>query len=332
VGGGELNHASGPGAFLGGGYDNSVTGIYAVAGGGYKNQANGPEATVAGGANNIAGPQGATVAGGFGNQASGSGSFVGGGGFDGTNFSGNTASGGASTVAGGFGNQAANSYATVGGGLQNTASGYGSVVLGGFGNSAKGQFSFAGGQQAVASQNGTFVWADANTNVFDPWNLPGVQGFPNSFNVRSTAGFYIVTGIDSTSGNITSGIYVGAGGSGWNTLSDRNAKTNLVSLDAREVLRRLVNVPVMAWNYKSQNAAVRHIGPMAQDFNAAFGVGEADKAGERKYINSLDEEGVALAAIQGLNQKVEEKDAEIHKLEKKLDELQAVVQRLAYQK
>jgi predicted nuclease with TOPRIM domain len=77
---------------------------------------------------------------------------------------------------------------------------------------------------------------------------------------------------------------------------------------------------------------VQHIGPMAQDFRAAFGLDGADD----KHISVVDESGVALAAIQGLNQKLEEqakeKDSEIQNLEQKLDELQAVVSRLAARK
>jgi uncharacterized coiled-coil protein SlyX len=46
----------------------------------------------------------------------------------------------------------------------------------------------------------------------------------------------------------------------------------------------------------------------------------------------VDEGGVALAAIQGLNQKLDEKDAEIKNLEKKLDALQAMVKQLAANK
>ena len=57
----------------------------------------------------------------------------------------------------------------------------------------------------------------------------------------------------------------------------------------------------MRWNYKTQDRAVRHIGPTAQDFKAAFDVGESDTG-----ISSVDADGVALAAIKGLNQKLEE--------------------------
>jgi hypothetical protein len=65
-------------------------------------------------------------------------------------------------------------------------------------------------------------------------------------------------------------------------------------VDSADVLERLLRVPVSEWNYKSEDAAIRHIGPMAQDFHAAFGLG-----GDTT-INTLDSDGVALAAIQAL--------------------------------
>jgi len=67
-----------------------------------------------------------------------------------------------------------------------------------------------------------------------------------------------------------------------------------------EVLEKVVALPVSSWNYK-QDAATRHVGPMAQDFFAAFAVGTDDK-----HIATVDADGVALAAIQGLNQKLQD--------------------------
>ena len=151
----------------------------------------------------------------------------------------------------------------------------------------------------------------------------------NTFNVRSTGGFYIATGVNTTSGAITSGMYLSGGGSGWNTLSDRAAKTNFETLDDREILDRLVSMPIKGWNYKTQDPSIRHIGPMAQDFNEAFGVGETDEKGEKRYINSVDVDGVALAAIQGLNHKVESENASLRsELKARNDEVQALKQRL----
>jgi hypothetical protein len=81
--------------------------------------------------------------------------------------------------------------------------------------------------------------------------------------------------------------------------SDRNAKENFKSVDTRDVLEKVAAMPVSRWNYK-QDTRSEHIGPMAQDFYAAFKVGP-----DEKHITTIDEGGVALAAIQGLNEKVE---------------------------
>ena len=95
--------------------------------------------------------------------------------------------------------------------------------------------------------------------------------------------------------------------------SDRNVKENFAPVDGRDILERLSTIPIEAWNYKNQDPSVRHIGPMAQDFYAAFGVGADDK-----YIATVDADGVALAAIQRLYQIVQEKDVQIAELEARL--------------
>jgi tetrahydromethanopterin S-methyltransferase subunit H len=107
--------------------------------------------------------------------------------------------------------------------------------------------------------------------------------------------------------------------------SDRNLKENLASIDAREVLAKVVGLPITHWNFKTADRA-RHIGPMAQDFYAAFGVGADDK-----HITTVDEGGVALAAIQGLNQKLEEKDAQIAALEKGLERMEKRLEQVSEQ-
>lgn len=99
--------------------------------------------------------------------------------------------------------------------------------------------------------------------------------------------------------------------------SNRNIKNNFAEVDARDILARLSAIPIETWNYKSQEPSVRHIGPMAQDFYAAFGVGEDDR-----HINTVDASGVSLAAIQGLYQIVQQKDAQIAKLEARLEVLE----------
>ena len=111
-------------------------------------------------------------------------------------------------------------------------------------------------------------------------------------------------------------------GGSWSTLSDRNAKENFTPVDGRSILECLSSLPMETWNYRSQNPSIRHIGPMAQDFYAAFGVGEDDR-----HITTVDADGVALAAIQGLYELVKEKDAKIADLEARIAALEALVSR-----
>ena len=93
----------------------------------------------------------------------------------------------------------------------------------------------------------------------------------------------------------TTGVQLPAGGTAWAALSDRGLKENVRPVDGQEILRRLSEVPITEWNLVSQPATIRHLGPMAQDFHAAFGLRESDR-----YITSSDADGVALAAIQAL--------------------------------
>lgn len=76
-------------------------------------------------------------------------------------------------------------------------------------------------------------------------------------------------------------------------------------------------MPTLTWNYKTEGEAVRHIGPTAQDFYASFGLGSTDKA-----ISTVDAEGIALAAIQGLYEITQEQAITIEELQVKNDELE----------
>ena len=76
-------------------------------------------------------------------------------------------------------------------------------------------------------------------------------------------------------------------------------------------------VTTLPWAVLVDNSlAVRHLGPMSQDFYEAFGLGQDDK-----MISMLDAQGVSLAAIQGLDQIVQEKDKRIDALEKAVADL-----------
>jgi len=123
----------------------------------------------------------------------------------------------------------------------------------------------------------------------------------------------------------------------FNPSSDRQFKENLLPVNPREVLEKVAALPVTQWNFKA-DAATTHIGPMAQDFHAAFGLGADDR-----HIATVDADGVALAAIQGLNQKLEEREASLRaenaqlkrqntELESRLAALEKLLNRLAVTK
>ncbi|HEY5909173.1 MAG TPA: tail fiber domain-containing protein [Verrucomicrobiae bacterium] len=104
-------------------------------------------------------------------------------------------------------------------------------------------------------------------------------------------------------------------GQSFNPSSDRGAKENLSRVDPSEVLEKVTALPISKWNFKGDETTP-HFGPMAQDFHAAFGLGTDDK-----HIATVDADGVALAAIQGLNQKMEAENAELKKRVAQLEQL-----------
>jgi hypothetical protein len=292
---------------------NRVTDAYGTVAGGYNNRAGDdagtqidtPFATVGGGNQNVAGETYATVGGGSSNVATGIASTISGGDINVASGGRATVGGGAAhfasadyaTIAGGNANDATGDYSTVGGGNLNAANGNYSAVPGGFLNIASGVGSLAAGSRAEADSFGCFVWGDVSVNV--PVRCNG----GNRFVARSLGGVFFFTG--GTDQASYTGALLPGGGTAWVVVSDRNLKENVAQVDATSVLERVVAMPIATWNLRSQDRAIRHMGPMAQDFRAAFGLGESEVG-----IATVDADGVALAAIQGLNAKLEAKIAE----------------------
>ena len=98
--------------------------------------------------------------------------------------------------------------------------------------------------------------------------------------------------------------------------SDRNAKERFAAVDPQAVLAAAGNLPIERWSYKGE--PVRHLGPMAQDFAAAFGLGADDR-----HIFPLDAAGVALAAIQGFHALVQVQATRLEALERELTALRS---------
>ena len=342
VSGGQLNAAGGANATVGGGTGNvtSAEGSYgaghATVGGGLGNVAGGDYATIAGGRENLASGFAPSIGGGWLNVADGFASTVGGGAGNeipyayggvvaggtsnlvtstwGTVCGGtqNEATGfGFSTVGGGVYNWVTGSTAVIAGGGYNTASGSTSTIPGGAWNVAAGNNSFAAGTRAIASHDGSFVWGDAFDDSPNPSTK--ISSAENEFNVYASGGTRVFSSSDGSTG-----VLLAPGAGSWTTVSDRNAKENVEPVDGRAVLEQLASIPISTWNYEAQDDSVRHMGPMAQDFHAAFGLGLGDTS-----IDTIDPDGVALAAIQGLHELVETQRAEIEQLRERVATLEA---------
>lgn len=185
------------------------------------------------------------------------------------------------------------------------AMGYGSVA--GSDNSiaignmvaADGPASTAMGMRAQSGHHkGSFIYGDASRDS------AAANDADNQFMVVADGGIKLFS-----KGNLGAGVQLASGSGSWTALSDRNAKTALQLVDGREVLKKVIAMPLSTWQYKTQSEKYRHMGPMAQDFYAAFRLGESDKG-----IDTVDADGVALAAIQGLSAVLMEKDERVTSL------------------
>lgn len=340
VGGGENNQATGSSSTVAGGGFNVASGLGSTIGGGAANQATAIAATISGGLENTAADF-AVVGGGQSNQATQSHSAVGGG-------SANSARGERATIGGGAGNVARGLGSTIAGGEQNEVLGAYSTVGGGSRNCAATAYSWAGGRRAkvrhrldltggneefrcrgvpgsddltAREHDGTFLWADSQDVDF-------LSGAHNQFAARASTGFWFGTHGNppdailmipylietSTGASLTSGGV-------WTNASSRALKDSFEQVDPTQVLERLLELPVQRWRYIASPAEGVHLGPVAEDFHAAFGLGHTSTR-----IGTSDASGVAFAAIQGLNQKLEAENAA---LRAELAELRRMVEALA---
>lgn len=200
--------------------------------------------------------------------------------------------------------KALGSYAYALGGLA-TASGIGSVALGITSNAAATYSVAVGFADVQNTATGSFGFADNSS--FDPLTVVGA----NQFRVRAAGGttFY-------SNAAMNAGVSLAAGGGSWTNLSDVHRKDHFRDLDGERVLSELRVMPIREWSYRSQDQSVRHVGPTAQDFRAAFGLG-ADPLG----IDTVDADGIALAGVQAL-------EARTASLRRELEALRAEVARL----
>jgi hypothetical protein len=164
-----------------------------------------------------------------------------------------------------------------------------------------------------ASNNGfagTFVWSDGSaTGSVDTFR----NAANNEFAARATGGFRFRTNLASTTGcNLPAGSGV------FSCTSSRAAKENFLAVDGDDVLARLGRIPVSTWNYLEETTGVRHMGPMAEDFYQAFGLGTDDAS-----IGVQDLAAVSLAAAKAIAARTDALTAENHALRTETEALRA---------
>jgi hypothetical protein len=167
-----------------------------------------------------------------------------------------------------------------------------------------------------ASNNGftgTFIWSDGSAQqTADTFRNTA----NNEFAARATGGFRFRTNLGGTTGcNLPAGSGV------FNCTSSRTTKENFLNVKGDDVLSRIRNLSVSTWNYIDEGRQVRHMGPMAEDFYKAFGLGTNNVS-----IGVQDLAGVSLAAVKALDARTAElqrKTAEVTTLRAEVDNLRA---------
>ena len=202
-------------------------------------------------------------------------------------------------------------YASTAIGTYNTASGERAIALGYF-NTASGDFSTAmGSLVSTNGKRGAFMIGD-----LDPLGQ-GVTpvGFPDQFVARFRNGYYLMT-----SGNLNrTGVVIGVGQNAWGSISDSTRKERLLPINHADVLGKIGAMKLSTWNYKGQRE-IRHYGPMAQDFYAAFGQDGLGQVGCDTLIYSHDFAGVTFAGVQALIRENEQLKARLIQTETKLEQ------------
>jgi trimeric autotransporter adhesin len=223
----------------------------------------------------------------------------------------NTRAGGYASTAMGFNNTASGDYSTATG-QATTASSTNSTAMGSS-TTASGPNSTAMGRLAsTAGFSGAFVYGDASTQLA-VLNATAA----NQFSVRAAGGIRLFT-----NSALTAGMSLAAGGSSWTTVSDRARKHDFGVVDGEDLLARIRGIPVMSWRYiAEEDATVRHIGPMAQDWDAAL----PELGGTGLTINMSDLDGVNLAAIQALEARSAAQAAQIEAQKEEIAVQRAVI-------
>ncbi len=321
---GSNNSNAGNNAFVIG-TDNSAAGNSSAIGGGERDTAQAVYSGISSGYSNIAGSgitdTGAYVGGGYNNAALGRYSSIAGG-------RANSAQGLYSAVAGGFNNRAVGWHSTVAGGADNRTNAQNSAILGGEYHDNTGEWSSVlGGTQDTLTANADYSVAfGAQVYLNNAYRAGFFDGaWSGNFGINRDdrdggINFPLHIGTNIFNGN---GAHLTGGGT-WTNSSSRKFKDHFQALEGKELLSKIAATPIESWQYKG--GSEKHIGPVAEDFVAAFDVGTTREDGNRdnEYLAPSDVAGVALLGVQELLKQNEELRQLVEELQKEVEKLKAL--------
>jgi regulator of replication initiation timing len=226
---------------------------------------------------------------------------------------------------------------SVGMGYQVRATGVASTAIGAYNKATAdyslslGSYSYASGSHAIAlgtqvMASGIYsiaIGAGADTNGKDGSVVVGDDTYfqtayasaDNQITMRFSGGYRFWSSYPDS----VSGVYMRHGQSGWSNYCDRNKKENFTPVDGEWLLSKIRNIPITRWNYKKTDVNEKYIGPMAQDFYAAFQLGGTDSLG----INTICIDGVNMAGVQALEKRTSEMRSAIAQLKEQNEYLTA---------
>jgi hypothetical protein len=233
--------------------------------------------------------------------------------------------GGNSTVDGNFGFSAGSqnrctSFVCVSLGFMANADGQGAVALG-YRTTADADYSFALGRMATTNgYTGAFVWGDASIN-------DSVQASANNqFTVRARGGIRLRTSTatgDNVGVNANTGCDIPGNSGSMSCASSRTLKERFAAVSGEDVLGRIRATPVTTWSYIGEEGGVKHMGPVAEDFHAAFGLGSNNTT-----IGHLDIDGVNFAGVKALETRTTELQRQVAERDRRITDLEARIARL----
>jgi hypothetical protein len=244
---------------------------------------------------------------------------------------------------------------TTASGIGSIAMGY-NATASGIGSSSMGNSTTASGRNSTAMGDSTSASGEASTAMGYNTKAAGFRSTSMGDNTLATADYTTAMGFnvgagktgsfiigDHSTGALTStnndnefmgvfaggyrlfttrswgkGVYMDGNTSGWTNYSDRNLKENFRPVDGEDLLLKIRSMSITEWNYKQSDPSVKYMGPVAQDFHAAFHLGGTDSLG----INSICIDGVNMAAIQALENRTAELKQKAGELQEKTAELQ----------